>query len=333
MLVTTPEEIKAYLPTSVHEVSDSFLVMMDDTEETYLVPILGRKLYKEIVSKYKSFMIENGSILPPQLSDEKVTLEVQLMRLCQMPVVYFTLANTTGLLSVSLNDGGGYNRVETEGYEAADDKAINRFERDAYFKARRGIDRLLIFLEEDARSGSPVFATLWKESTYFYKQGDLLFTTAVEFDRFLSIGQSREKFITLLPDIRYCQDNYLVPEIGEKLIMAFVGMATGEIEIPVGQDGVWRKAADYLKMSLAIWVENRKPEKQRRYSENEAVLSLARAKSYITSHQESFGEYIRESPLYKEKKPVSEPSVQEEFFDNQNPGNAIYVFGRGINRH
>lgn len=333
MLVTKSEEISAWLPTSVHEAAEDFLMLTDDTEETYLVPVLGRSLYEKTVDAYRSLVEEHGSVLPSVIPDEDLTPEIRLIRLCQMSVVYFTLANSTGLLSLSLNDGGGFNRVETEGYGAADDKSLDRFERDAWFKARRGIDRILVFLEEDARSESPAFAELWRESAYFYRQGDLLFTTAVEFDRFLSIGGSREKFISLLPDIRYCQSSYIVPEIGEGLTEAFVGAATGSVKIPEGQEAVWRRATDFLKMSLALWVESRKPEKQRRYSENEASLSLVRAKEYISAHQESFGEYIKGSPLYRTPPAYSPECGKAESFDNRDNGNAIYVFGHGINRH
>lgn len=334
MLVTRPEEISAWLPTSVHEAAEDFLMLMDDTEETYLLPVLGRSLYEKTVKSYRSLMEEHGGILPADIPDEELTPEIRLIRLCQMSAVYFALANSTGLLSLSLNDGGGFNRVETEGYGAADDKSLDRFERDAWFKARRGIDRILVFLEEDALSQNPSFAELWRESSYFYRQGDLLFTTAVEFDRFLNIGGSREKFISLLPDIRYCQNSYIIPEIGEGLTEAFVGAATGSVKIPAGQEAVWRKAADFLKMSLALWVESRKPEKQRRYSENEASLSLVRAKEYISAHQESFGEHIKESPLYRIPKEKPDGCVPKpESFDNRDKGNAIYVFGHGINRH
>lgn len=379
MLITQIEEIQAYLPTSVYNEPEGLLSLTEDAEENYLLPILGRDLYNKVEETYQSLSAEYGGVLPSQIAKSDVTPEVRLVRLCQMPVIYFALANSTGLLAVSLNGGGGFNQVGTEGYDPASDKNISRFERDAYFKARRGIDRLLVFLEEDARSESPAFAGLWKRSGYFYLHGDLLFSTALDMNRFLNIDASREKFISLLPDIRYCQDNYIAPEVGEELLDAFIASATdgtilspsspddanppedpgtegGSGQPPVtepqpdgtGQGGavdpkVWRKAIDLLKMALAMFVENRRPEKQRRYSENEAMLSLRRAVNYIASHADSFGPYIKTSPLYRE--PDTSADVPSEggvssdsapsAFDYDDPGNAIYVFGRGsaLNRH
>lgn len=337
MILTQIEEIKSYLPTSVYDSSSELLSLTEDAEENYLVPILGRDLYNRVEEIYWEQMNSVGSVLPQDVCNEAVTPEIRLIRLCQMPVIYFALANSTGILSVSLNGGAGFSQVSTDGYEAADDKSISRFERDAFFKARRGIDRLLIFLEEDARSEQPLFGELWKQSDYFYRQGDLLFTTAVEMNRFLNIDGSREKFIALLPDIRYCQDTYLSPMIGEDLLDAFISSCTNASVIEDGNgvnSKVWRKTMDYLRMALAIYVENRRPEKQRRYSENEATLSLKRAADYIAKNQEAYGKYIKTSPLYKPIKETSGVGEGSERFDYTNPDNAIFVFGRGgINRH
>ena len=337
MLITKEEEISAYLPTSVHNSAEALLVLTEDAEENYLVPILGRSLYDKVVELYNELLTSQDSVFPQSMPEGKDTPESKLVRLCQMPSIYFALANSTGLLSVSLNDGGGFNQVSTNGYESADEKAIGRFERDAFQKGRRGIDRLLIFLEEDARSKEPKFSKLWKESSYFYQQGDLLFTTAIEMNRFLNIGLNRENFISLLPDIRYCQDNYLVPAIGDELMDALVQSCTDSTLLPEGDAAtkVWRKAIDFLRMSLGIYVESRRPEKQRRYSENEATLSLVRAKEYIAAHQDEFGEHIKNSPLYTPPKGTTGAGGVEEApkFDNTDPKNAIFVFGGGINRH
>lgn len=342
MIVTNAEEIRAYVPTSVYSGDQSLLTIMEDTEENILVPILGRKLYDKVCDDYAQAIKEYGGVTSVYVDKENITPEIRLIRACQLPVVYLSLANSTGILTVSLNDGGGLNQVYTDGYDKADEKSVNRFERDAYFKGRRGVDRLLIFLEEDACSEEPVFADLWRESRYFYLQGDLLFTTAIEFNRFLDIGESREKFISMLPDIRYCQNAYIAPEIGEGLTDALVKWCTRSLESDLftGEDkdditAVWQKAVDKLRMTLALYVESRRPEKQRKYSENDAAYSMTQARKYIATNQDSFGDFIKGSPLYVP--PVAEDKGTEEkpsIFDYDNPDNAIFVFRpQAYNRH
>ena len=182
MLVTTADEIRAYLPTSVYSGDDSLLALMEDTEESVLVPVLGRGLYEKVCEDYGKAIEEYGGVTPQVIAKEDLTPEIRLIRHCQLPVVYLTLANSTGILSVNLNEGGGLNQSYTEMFDNADKDAVGRFERDAWFKGHRGIDRLLLFLENDARSKAPVFAELWHKSRYFYFQGDLLFTTACRND-------------------------------------------------------------------------------------------------------------------------------------------------------
>lgn len=342
MLITKTEEIRAYVPTSVYSGDQSLLTLMEDTEENILVPILGRELYEEVCDNYDKAVEDYGGVTAPFVSKENLTPQIRLIQACQLPVVYLTLANSSGILTVSLNDGGGLNQVYTDGYDKADEKAVNRFERDAFFKGRRGVDRLLIFLEEDARSESPLFADKWRKSRYFYLQGDLLFTTAIEMNRYLDIGESREKFIALAPDIRYCQNSYIAPEIGEDLTEALVKWCTRSLDsnLFTGENkdvinAVWGKAVDKLRMTLALYVESRRPEKQRKYSENDAAYSMTQARKYIAGHQDDFGDFIKSSPLYVP--PVTETPESEKrppLFDYEDQDNAIFVFRpQAFNRH
>lgn len=347
MLVTQAEEIRAYLPTSAYGSPEGLLSFMEEAEESHLVPILGRSLYDKVVKIYETLLENHGGVVSPFVPKEEVDDEVRLVRLCQLPVVYYSLADSTGLLAVSLNNGGGFNQMSTDTYEPADENAIKRFERDAFFKARRGIDRLLVFLEEDARKPEPLFAEAWKESGYFYRQGDLLFTTALEMNRFIDIKASRLEFIGLLPDIRFCQKTYLEPEIGIGLIKAIISSQTDSSVIPTDTPDVegreantatWNEATELLRMALALFVEARKPEKQRKYSENEAYYSLYKARDFMAARQDAFRQWIKDSPLYvppesgKAEAPARPCAERMNTFDPDASDNAIFVL-RGINRH
>lgn len=342
MIVTSIEELRAYLPSSVYQDDDSLLTLTEETEENVLVPILGRKLYEKVCTKYEELKLQYSGVTAAYIQGQDVTPEVRLVRLCQSPVVYMTLARSTGILNVSLNEGGGMNMVSTNGYDRPDKDSVNRFERDAFFKGRRGIDRLLLFLEEDAQSESPLFAEEWHSSRYFYKQGDLLFTTAIEMNRFIDIDESREKFISMLPDIRYCQNVYIAPILGEEFLQSFINLLAGKYKPtePIAEKdlNVWNRAIDRLRMALALYVEARRPDKQRKYSENEASLALHQAKEYIQKHQQSFGDAILESPLYTPPAPPEDPGKgcpsDYKPFDDSDSDNSIMVLRPGYpSRH
>lgn len=370
MFITNIDEIKAYLPTTVWQNPGGLFSLLDDTEETYLVPLLGRPLFNYLQAEYKRLTAlgailpkdedtyfgsltssgEGGGVVDDGILSEKKQETVRILRICQAIDIYMTLANNSGILNVSINSGGGMNSVATDGYDHADKDAINRFEKDAYMKAHRAIDRLLVALEEDARSlpveedtttaeQPPYFSHLWKQSRYFYLQHDTLFTTAAEFNRYVNVDRSREVFITLQADIRYCQDTYLCPEIGTELIEVLVDSLTDPSLLPAEKKDlrVWKNAIMRLRTALALYTEARNEKLARKQSRNEADLSLARAKEFIARHQESFGDYILDSPLYtppastETDKPQegenvcpSQPtSTQKKKFDPDDPDNAI----------
>lgn len=59
---------------------------------------------------------------------------------------------------------------------------------------------------------------LWQESKYYYLHHDLLFPTCSVLEQYLSVHDNRDKFIRLLPDIRYIQDEYIADVFGDELI-------------------------------------------------------------------------------------------------------------------
>lgn len=332
MLLTERKEIDIFLPTSVLESAESILTLAADAEESYLLPVLGRPLFHHVNKLYQEVALDDDWALPQ--NNEGTPADHKLIRLCQEVVVYMTLANNAGLFSVSLNDAG-LNTPSTAGYEEADEKRIDRFVKDAFKKGHRAIDRLLVFLEEDATSAEPKFAEHWKKSKYFFRNNDTLFRTAVEFDHYVGIDESREWFVKLLPDIRFCQDTFLAPQVGYGLMEALLAYELGNR--PEGLEPkdakVWESSILKLKQSLALYAEARNEKLRRKNSRSEADLSLERAKDYIRNHQSAFGMAMEDSPLYNKElmgDAVPEDSLQEQpkpvlNYDPDDENNAVHA--------
>ena len=60
--------------------------------------------------------------------------------------------------------------------------------------------------------------TLWQESKYYYYHRDLLFPTCESLQPYLDIYGNRDKFIRLIPDMRFIQSEYLEEAFGEDFI-------------------------------------------------------------------------------------------------------------------
>lgn len=237
MILTTPEELNALLPANVSTRPERLLTLMEQTERTHIVPLLGKPLYQAVCKEYENLHHGDGEDAEGKQmeANDLVTAESdhlgfqytpmqQLIRLLQVPLVYMTLANNTGILSVSLNDGG-MNMVSAESYDSAKKEDREAFSRDCFRNAHQGMEQVLLFLEEDARSEAPVFLKMWSQSPTFYLQYGLLVPTATRFNQYVPIDESREMFLSLVQRIRYVQDNKIRPELGDTLTDALVQYA------------------------------------------------------------------------------------------------------------
>lgn len=237
MILTTSQELNALLPANVSTNPERLLTLMEQTERTHIVPLLGKPLYQAVCQEYER--LHHGEAVDadanPMEANNLVTTEAdhlgysytpmqQLIRLLQVPLVYMTLANSTGILAVSLNDGG-MNMVSAEAYDSAKKDDRDAFSRDCFRHAHEGMEQVLLFLEEDAHSDEPAFLELWSQSPTFYMQYGLLVPTATKFNQFVPIDNSRETFLSLVQRIRFVQDNKIRTELGESLTDALVQYA------------------------------------------------------------------------------------------------------------
>ena len=229
---------------------------------------------------------------------------VRLLRICQQIVFYKMLSHKAGLLTVSFNEGGGMNQVSAEGYDPADQKKIEHVVKDAYMSAGRAIDSLLLFLEADAKADK-VFTEKWQEADAYYLHKDLLFQTARVLNEYLDIKGERMAYVALVRDIRFCQNTYLKPRIGGKLLKAVVayannGAATKEVDAEV-----YDELLSMLRTALALYVESRRtelaPVKEklaRRDSMTDAQQAMATACNFIEEHIDTLGDAAVDTPIY-----------------------------------
>lgn len=249
--------------------------------------------------------------------DDKDMQTIRLLRICQQIEFYKMLSHKAGLLTVSFNEGGGANRVSTDGYEPADSKEVDRLTKDAFMSAGRSIDSLLLFLEADAK-GEKIFTELWQEADAFYLHKDLLFQTARVLNEYLDIKGERMVYVQLVRDIRFCQNTYLKPRIGGKLLNAVIDYSNkgkGDDE-PTVDAAAFDDLLTMLRTALAFYVESRRVEigpKQeklaRRDSMTDAQQAMATACQWIEENIDALGDAAVGTPIYNA---VREKERQEE---------------------
>lgn len=266
---------------------------------------------------------------------------IQLIRICQQIEWYRMLSHKAGLLTVSFNEGGGMNVSSGESYDPADEKAKDRVVKDAWMSAGRATDSLLLFLEADAK-GEKLFTEKWQEADAFYLHKDLLFQTARVLNEYLDIRGERSVYVSLVRDIRLCQNTYLKPRIGGKLLRAVVEYAnlggnTAEhgTEADGAQAAAMEELTELLRQALAFYVESRRTsitrtsltvstsvrgtgssiEKEerlaRRDSMTDAQQAMAMACEYIEQNLDALGEAAVGSPIYIHAKEAEAQAERE----------------------
>ena len=249
---------------------------------------------------------------------------IRLLRICQQIEFYRMLSHKAGLLTVSFNEGGGMNIVSADGYDPTDEKRMERVVKDAYMSAGRAIDSLLLFLEADAK-GAKLFTEKWKEADAFYLHKDLLFQTARVLNEYLDIKGERMVYVALVRDIRFCQNTYLKPRVGAKLLKAVIAYANfsgktdehNDSSDSSSDDGYNDDMSEYqnndtleellslLRTALAFYVESRhtdlsplKDKLARRDSMTDAQQAMAMACEYIEQNLDALGEAAIDTPIY-----------------------------------
>ena len=251
---------------------------------------------------------------------DKDMAAIRLLRICQQIEFYKMLSHKAGLLTVSFNEGGGMNMISADGYDPADEKRMERVVKDAYMSAGRAIDSLLIFLEADAKGGK-LFTELWSKADAFYLHRDLLFQTARVLNEYLDIKGDRMAYVSLVRDIRFCQNTYLKPRIGVRLLKAVIEYGNAGIAESTDSDSssscdndttatvngeMLDELLSMLRTALAFYVEARrvslepvKDKLARRDSMTDAQQAMAMVCEFIGENLEALGEAAEESPIYK----------------------------------
>lgn len=331
MLFTSEQELRFYFPTHAIDSLDPFLGVIDNSEHDFLQEKLGTPLYNALCDWYaEAGAIGSGSAVA--LDTNSVTPYNVLLLLCQRCIAYDAMSRAIELGIISPNNAG-VNIPTSDDYGKVDLAAVEKFRTRCVTEAHAAINRLLQTLEEWCKENEAAktkseegktentsdhdteiaeIVELWSASRYYYLAAGMLIPSATVLQEYLNIYDSREKFIQMLPDLRFLQEEILASAIGEELMAYLVEFAaTGQVpQATAGEETdatVINSLLNLLKKTrkyLAAALENRtlvlKTDKVRRQqAHDEAVRLLASLQQSIAAHQYAFPEaVINTSPLY-----------------------------------
>ena len=382
-LISTVEELRLYSPSNAIDHIDSIAGFLDSSEHDFLQEKLGKGLYDSLTEYYRKLRnTEDGvmTFVQSVIQCEDMLPYAQLLSVCQRVICYDAMARVIDQQAISVN-GAGVNVAVSDDYGKADQESIRAYKASCNKEAHAAVNRLLFLLEgwvkasndivsdavhDESEQASPSeggaysspyieelteIANLWRSSRFYFLAAGLVIPSAEVLQEYLNIYESREKFITMLPDLRYIQEDILAPIIGEDFLEEMVAIATKGTE-----DKFLSRIIHKLRKVAARHLEARTMvikvgDPRRETAHNEAVALVSDLTAYISIHQDDIlamatvpdasasgseggapalsplAKAFTLSPLYKAPAPLpqGEESDYEPQWENNRPGNAMFV--------
>lgn len=242
MILSTIKELRLHIPSNAIDEISSLQGILDNSEKDFLRDKLGDSLYHRLCEYYQ---IVSPDDFYMAVSNGEHTKQpwMQLLLMAQRMVTYDAMSRFAYTQALSIN-GTGINVASSDDYGTASkdllDKGVQGYKREAMVS----LNQMLVMLEGWARKmATPAaiaeadstdppttepkdeqhkaieeISLLWQESQYYYAHHDLLIATCADLQHYLDIYESREKFIRLLPDLHFIQDEYISEAIGEDTV-------------------------------------------------------------------------------------------------------------------
>lgn len=288
MLIRNIFELRLYFPNHAFDESYLFAGSAYNSEIDFLKDKLGEKLYDKLNDKLES--IDPDSFIAKINDNTALSYYEQLLYMCQRCVAFDSIGRTASINAISIN-GTGMNVATSGDYGNADTKAVDNFKLSCMKEAHTAINVLLATLESwSIKSVTIDDADLkeivddWKLSKYYYLANSLFIPSAVVMQEYLNFYENREKFIQMLPDLKYIQEELIEsiigPDLSDYLISAINKSTT---------DNVLLRLINLLRKFMTASLEARTQvikinEKRVDEAHHEAVAYTNKISDYVSAH-------------------------------------------------
>lgn len=347
MLITTNQEFRLHNPSNAVDEVNLLQGIIDNSEKDFLREKLGGPLYDRLCEYYaqtspKDFVL---SVTGGTYTDDPFAV---LLLYAQRVIVNDALTRYAYQQAVSLN-GAGVNMASSDDYASASDKMIDKAVQGYKKEAFASLNALLVMLEEWAKqvntpmpidgqeTGESVpknddgvqkedesvrktaileIVDLWQHSKYYYLHANLLIPTCTVLQRYLDIYENRDKFIRLLPDLLFIQEEYIEDVIGEDIVQKLLHADD--------RDRLLKK----VRRLMVSYLEERTTvlniDKTRRIqAHNEGISLKASALAIIADRKKAEAEATANED--NTPTPSTDNNSQDEGYKNNQPGSRMFV--------
>lgn len=351
MILSTTKELRLHIPSNAIDEIGSLQGILDNSEKDFLRDKLGDSLYRQLCEYYQT-VSPDEFYLAVTNGEHTHQPWMQLLVLAQRMVTYDAMSRFAYTQALSIN-GTGINVAASEDYSAASkdflDKGVQGYKREAMVS----LNQMLMMLEGWAKdcvkkqasdvqkkaesvpnTGNSVPKTdesvqtdeieeivkLWQESQYYYLHHDLLIATCADLQQYLDIYESREKFIRLLPDLHFIQDEYISEAIGEPMVQHLLH-TTAPADNPLLRK-VRRLMVAHLEERTTILTIDKA---RRTAAHNEAISLRASVLRLVEMRKAVEKANTENQNTNSENQNPSTNTNDDKGYENNQPGSKIFV--------
>ena len=256
MILSTTKELRLHIPSNAIDEISSLQGILDNSEKDFLRDKLGDSLYNRLCEYYQTISPDDF-FMAVSNGEHSQQPWMQLLLMAQRMVTYDAMSRFAYPQALSIN-GAGINMASSDDYGKAAKDILDEGVQDYKREAMVSLNQMLAMLEgwakdcvkkqasdvqktaesvqktaesvqntdnsvpktdESVQTGEiKEIVKLWQESRYYYLHHDLLIATCEDLQYFLDIRHNRDKFIRLLPDLHFIQDEYISEAIGEDTV-------------------------------------------------------------------------------------------------------------------
>ena len=251
MLLSTNQELRLHVPSNAFDDVSLLQGILDNSEKDFLRDKLGTPLYNRLCEYYKLNIDAEDFYLAVTNGNYAQHPWQELLLNAQRMVANDTLSRYAYQQLISAN-GAGMNMAASQDYAVASDKMLDKGVQGFKKEAMVSLNNLLLLLEGWAKITQPMpidepatdntteqtptepqptapteeermdeiaeIVNLWQQSEYYYLHHDLLLPTCAVLQQYIDIYNNRDKFIRLIPDLRFIQEEYIEDVFGADFI-------------------------------------------------------------------------------------------------------------------
>lgn len=337
MLLSTNQELRLHVPSNAFDDVSLLQGILDNSEKDFLRDKLGTPLYNRLCEYYKLNIDTNDFYLAVTNGTYAQHPWQELLLNAQRMVANDTLARYSYQQLISTN-GAGVNMASSQDFAVATEKVLDKGVQGYKTEAMVSLNNLLLLLEdwakltlpmpvEDTATEQPTSPTeeermaeieeivkLWQQSEYYYLHHDLLIPTCATLKQHLDTFTNRDKFIRLIPDLRFIQNEYIEEVFGEDFIAEM-------LQAPE-KNRLLRKTRDLIVAYLVERTSVLTLDKRARQQAHDDAVSL-RDSILKTLADRKAAE--QPQPTTPTETPNTTPTDSGKGFENNQPGTRIFV--------